>query len=212
MLKVPDGLRSVTTIQEIHSRTIGVRMDPIRKSDQPMNENRISDEELIQKANQGDEKAKEEMCRRYRLLIKKLISVRFVQLFREDLEQYLWMVFLERMQTYRPDIARFSTMISKVLTYERWNYFTGKRKQWLHEVVHTEAEEPCAEDKREKLAWEEARNIRDTLRNRLTQEARQVFDLLLAGVKTERKIARALGITRHQVRKRLEEIRGKGQI
>ena len=118
MLKVPDGLRSVTTIQEFSSRTIRVRMAPMGKSGLNMN-NRISDEKLIEKVKQGEAAAVQEMCRRYRLLIKKLISARFVQRFRDDLEQYLWMVFLERMQDFRPEKARFSTMISKVLTYER---------------------------------------------------------------------------------------------
>ena len=53
MLKVPDGLRSVTTIQEFSSRTIRVRMAPMGKSGLNMN-NRISDEKLIEKVKQGE--------------------------------------------------------------------------------------------------------------------------------------------------------------
>lgn len=206
MLKVPDGLRSVTTIQEFSSRTIRVRMAPMGKSGLNMN-NRISDEKLIEKVKQGEAVAVQEMCRRYRLLIKKLISARFVQRFRDDLEQYLWMVFLERMQDFRPEKARFSTMISKVLTYERWNYFKRKKKEWFHEVVYSEAEELCAEDKRENLAWEEARAMQNRIKQRLSPKARQVFSLLLKGVKTERQMAGRLNVTRYQIRKHLEEIR-----
>ena len=77
MLKVPDGLRSVTTIQEFSSRTIRVRMAPMGKSGLNMN-NRISDEKLIEKVKQGEAAAVQEMCRRYRLLIKKLISARTI--------------------------------------------------------------------------------------------------------------------------------------
>ena len=206
MLKVPDGFRSVTTIQEFSSRTIRVRMAPMGKSGLNMN-NRISDEKLIEKVKQGEAAAVQEMCRRYRLLIKKLISARFVQRFRDDLEQYLWMVFLERMQTFRPEKAQFSTMISKVLTYERWNYFKRKKKEWFHEVVYSEAEEPCAEDRRENLAWEEVRAMQKRIKQRLSPEARQVFTLLLQGVTTERQMAGRLHVTRYHIRKQLEEIR-----
>ena len=207
MLKVPDGLRSVTTIQEFSSRTIRVRMAPMGKSGLNMN-NRISDEKLIEKVKQGEAAAVQEMCQRYRLLIKKLISARFVQRFRDDLEQYLWMVFLERMQTFRPEKAQFSTMISKVLTYERWNYFKRKKKEWFHEVVYSEAEEPCAEDRRENLAWEEVRAMQKRIK-RVTKRTftRQVFTLLLQGVTTERQMAGRLHVTRYQIRKQLEEIR-----
>ena len=117
------------------------------------------------------------------------------------------MVFLERMQDFRPEKAQFSTMISKVLTYERWNYFKRKKKEWFHEVVYSEAEEPCAEDRREKLAWEEVRAMQKRIKQRLSPQARQVFTLLLQGVTTERQMAGRLHVTRYQIRKQLEEIR-----
>ena len=102
-------------------------MDRVRNESIMNNFNRLSDEELILSYRKGNRAAKDILCQRYIPLVKKLITAPFVYRFREDLEQALWIIFCERIESYDVKKAKFSTMISKILRFERANYFRREK-------------------------------------------------------------------------------------
>lgn len=181
-------------------------MDRVRNESIMNNFNRLSDEELILSYRKGNRAAKDLLCQRYIPLVKKLITAPFVYRFREDLEQALWIIFCERIESYDVKKAKFSTMISKILRFERANYFRREKKRWIHEVSGI-IKEKSSEEIYVRLEREEISCFLKEFEKQLSKQALEVFRKLLTGYLSERQLAEKLGVSRHSIRKCKKEIR-----
>ena len=78
---------------------------------------------LVLKARQGDDRAKEDLCKCFRRLVYKLSKTAYETIEYEDMAQTLWLVFLEKLPLY--DAGRglpFPAYMKRHLTYAALNY------------------------------------------------------------------------------------------
>ena len=78
---------------------------------------------LVLKARQGDDRAKEDLCKCFRPLVYKLSKTAYETIEYEDIAQTLWLVFLEKLPLY--DAGRglpFPAYMKRHLTYAALNY------------------------------------------------------------------------------------------
>lgn len=91
---------------------------------------------LVLKAQQGDGRAKEDLCECFRPLVYKLSKTAYETIEYEDMAQTLWLVFLEKLPLF--DAGRglpFPAYVKKHLTYAALNYMRQHEMLLKHSGV-----------------------------------------------------------------------------
>ena len=94
---------------------------------------------LVMKAQQGDGRAKEDLCECFRPLVYKLSKTAYESIEYEDMAQTLWLVFLEKLPLF--DAGRgfpFPAYVKKHLTYAALNYMRQHEMLLKHSGVKDE--------------------------------------------------------------------------
>jgi len=107
----------------------------------------MTDQTLTEEVKKGNGEASGELVRRYVPLVKKLCQLNEAEWLKEDLEQELWIAFLELIERYDPIKAKFSTMAKEFLRGRRKNFL---KKEFIRGTKENGTEEEL------RIAWEKA--------------------------------------------------------
>lgn len=91
---------------------------------------------LTVRAQQGDETAFTEICRRFRGLVKKYAHQPHLRPLGEEAEAEAWLAVVSAVRTYRAETGvQVAGYIESQVKYRLWNLFKKERRKWEREVA-----------------------------------------------------------------------------
>lgn len=128
-------------------------------------------EELVKQAQQGNQEAFAEICRRFTPLVKKHAFQAHLKGIVEEAEGQAWLALVEAVQGYKADSqVPFAAFAESRVRYGVWNLFKKERRRWQQEWLPEAREEEGFQLEQVASAYDLAKDVEI---NSLLQEAAQ---------------------------------------